>query len=189
MFVLMLIAIYGIIGELSTPGAILPGVAGVIALVLVLYMAAILPINVTGLILIGLAFALFVFDAFAPTHGVLTVGGIVAFLIGSLMLFDRGDPLFRLSLAYIIPATIVTALFFVFVVAKGLRAQFLPIKAGKETMLGKTAAASTQIDSTGGKVFVEGEYWNAVSDTPVEQGQTVEVAAVLGLTLKVRPRT
>jgi membrane-bound serine protease (ClpP class) len=189
MFVLMLIAIYGIIGELTTPGAILPGVAGAIALVLVLYMAAILPINVTGLILIGLAFALFVLDAFAPTHGVLTVGGIVAFLIGSLMLFDRDDPLFRLSLAYIIPATIVTALFFVFVVAKGLRAQFLPIKAGKETMLGKTAAASTQIDSTGGKVFVEGEYWNAVSDTPVEQGQTVEVAAVLGLTLKVRPRT
>jgi membrane-bound serine protease (ClpP class) len=189
MFVLMLIAIYGIIGELSTPGAILPGVAGVIALVLVLYMAAILPINVTGLVFIGLAFALFVFDAFAPTHGVLTVGGIVAFLIGSLMLFDRSDPLFRLSLAHIIPATIVTALFFIFVVAKGLRAQFLPIKAGKETMLGKTVAASTQIDSTGGKVFVEGEYWNAVSDTPVEQGQPVEVAAVLGLTLKVRPKT
>ncbi|HEY5704735.1 MAG TPA: nodulation protein NfeD [Terrimicrobiaceae bacterium] len=188
MFVLMLIAVYGIIGELSTPGAILPGVAGVIALVIVLYMAAILPINVTGLILIGLAFALFVFDAFAPTHGVLTVGGIVAFLIGSLMLFDRGDPLFRLSLAYIIPATIVTALFFAFVVAKGLRAQRLPIKAGKETMLGRTAAAFTQIDSSGGKIYVEGEFWNAVSDTPVKEGQLVEVAAVLGLTLKVKPK-
>ena len=189
MFVLMLVAIYGIIGELSTPGAILPGVVGVIALVLVLYMAAILPINVTGLVLIGLAFALFVFDAFAPTHGVLTVGGIVAFLIGSLMLFDRGDPLFRLSLAYIIPATIMTALFFAFVLAKGLRAQSLPIKAGKETMLGKTVAAFTPIDADGGKVFVEGEYWNAVSDTPVEQGKPVEISAVLGLTLKVRPKT
>ena len=189
MFVLMLVAIYGIIGELSTPGAILPGVVGVIALVLVLYMAAILPINVTGLVLIGLAFALFVFDAFAPTHGVLTVGGIVAFLIGSLMLFDRGDPLFRLSLAYIIPATIMTALFFAFVLAKGLRAQSLPIKAGKETMLGKTVAAFTPIDAAGGKVFVEGEYWNAVSDTPVEQGKPVEISAVLGLTLKVRPKT
>ncbi|MGB7838241.1 MAG: hypothetical protein WBL40_09035, partial [Terrimicrobiaceae bacterium] len=108
MFVLMLVALYGIIGELSTPGAILPGVAGAIALLLVLYMAAILPINVTGLILIGLAFALFAFDVFAPSHGVLTVGGIMAFLIGSLMLFDRDDPLFRLSLAYIIPATIMT---------------------------------------------------------------------------------
>jgi membrane-bound serine protease (ClpP class) len=189
MFILMLVAIYGIIGELSSPGAILPGVAGAIALVLVLYMAAILPINVTGLILIGLAFALFVFDVFAPTHGVLTVGGIVAFLIGSLMLFDRGDPLFRLSLAYIIPATIITALFFAFVLAKGLRAQLLPIKTGKETMLGKTVEASTPIDSSGGKVFVEGEYWNAVCDTPVKEGQPVEVAAVLGLTLKVRPKT
>ena len=188
MFVLMLVAIYGIIGELSTPGAILPGVVGVTALVLVLYMAAILPINVTGLVLIGLAFALFVFDAFAPTHGVLTVGGIVAFLIGSLMLFDRGDPLFRLSLAYIIPATIMTALFFAFVLTKGLRAQSLPIKVGKETMLGKTVAAFTPIDAGGGKVFVEGEYWNAVSDTPVEQGKPVEISAVLGLTLKVRPK-
>jgi membrane-bound serine protease (ClpP class) len=189
MFILMLVAIYGIIGELSSPGAILPGVVGAIALVLVLYMAAILPINVTGLILIALAFALFVFDVFAPTHGVLTVGGIVAFLIGSLMLFDRGDPLFRLSLAYIIPATIITALFFAFVLAKGLRAQLLPIKAGKETMLGKTVEAFTPIDSSGGKVFVEGEYWNAVCDTPVKEGEPVEVAAVLGLTLKVRPKT
>ena len=188
MFVLMLVAIYGIIGELSTPGAILPGVVGAIALVLVLYMAAILPINVTGLVLIGLAFALFVFDVFAPSHGVLTVGGIMAFLIGSLMLFDRDDPLFRLSLAYIIPATIMTALFFAFVVGKGIRAQYLPIKAGKETMLGKTAAAFTPIDATGGKVFVEGEYWNAVSDTPVEQGKPVEISAVLGLTLKVTPK-
>jgi membrane-bound serine protease (ClpP class) len=189
MFVLMLVAIYGIIGELSTPGAILPGVVGAIALVLVLYMAAILPINVTGLVLIGLAFALFVFDVFAPSHGVLTVGGIMAFLIGSLMLFDRDDPLFRLSLAYIIPATIMTALFFAFVVGKGIRAQYLPIKAGKETMLGKTVAAFTPIDAAGGKVFVEGEYWNAVSDTPVEQGKPVEISAVLGLTLKVRPKT
>jgi membrane-bound serine protease (ClpP class) len=189
MFVLMLVAIYGIIGELSTPGAILPGVVGAIALVLVLYMAAILPINVTGLILIGLAFALFAFDVFAPSHGVLTVGGIMAFLIGSLMLFARDDPLFRLSLAYIIPATIMTALFFAFVVGKGIRAQYLPIKAGKETMLGKTVAAFTPIDAAGGKVFVEGEYWNAVSDTPVEQGKPVEISAVLGLTLKVRPKT
>ena len=189
MFILMLMAIYGIIGELSSPGAILPGVVGAIALVLVLYMAAILPINVTGMMLIGLAFVLFVFDVFAPTHGVLTVGGSVAFLIGSLMLFNRDDPLFRLSLAYIIPATIGTALFFAFIVGKGLRAQLLPIKAGKETLLGRTIPAFTAIDSTGGKVFVEGAYWNAVSDTPIEQGQPVQVAAVLGLTLRVKPRS
>ena len=188
MFVLMLIAIYGIIAEVTTPGAILPGVAGAIALVLFLYMSAILPVNVTGLALIALALMLFIFDVYAPTHGVLTVGGIISFLIGSLMLFNRADPLFRLSLSYIIPATLVTAAFFVFVIGKGLRAQLLPVKAGAETMVGKTVTALMPIDSRGGRIFVEGEYWNAVSDTPIEKDEVVEIAAVQGLTLKVKTK-
>jgi membrane-bound serine protease (ClpP class) len=188
MFILMLIAIYGIIGEMTTPGAILPGVVGAIALILALYLAAILPVNVTGVVLIALAMMLFIFDIYAPTHGVLTIGGIISFLIGSLMLFNRADPLFRLSLSYIIPATLVTAAFFVFVIGKGLRAQRLPVKAGAETMVGKTVTASTPIDSQGGRVFVEGENWSAVSDTPVEPGEVIEIAEVQGLTLKVKPR-
>jgi membrane-bound serine protease (ClpP class) len=185
MFILMLIAIYGIIGELTTPGAILPGVVGAIALVLALYLAAILPVNVTGLVLIALALMLFIFDVYATTHGVLTVGGIIAFLIGSLMLFNRGDPLFRLSLNYIIPATLVTAAFFIFVIGKGLRAQLLPVKVGKETLIGATVTALTPIDSRSGRIFVEGEYWNAVSDTPIEKGEQAEIAAVQGLTVKL----
>ena len=188
MFILMLIAIYGIIGELTTPGAILPGVVGAIALVLALYLAAILPVNVTGLALIALALMLFIFDVYAPTHGVLTVGGIISFLIGSLMLFNRADPLFRLSLGYIIPATLVTTLFFIFLIGKGLRAQLLPIKAGAETLIGKTVTALTPIDPRGGKIFVEGEHWNAVSDTPIEKDEVVEIAAVQGLTLKVKTK-
>jgi membrane-bound serine protease (ClpP class) len=185
MFVLMLIAIYGIIGELTTPGAILPGVVGAIALILALYLAAVLPVNVTGLVLIALALMLFVFDIYAPTHGVLTVGGVLAFLIGSLMLFDRADPLFRLSLSFIIPATLVTAAFFVFVLGKGLRAQLLPVKVGKETLIGRTVTALTPIDSRSGRVFIEGEYWNAVSDTLIEKGEEAEIAAVQGLTVKL----
>src|SRR5216110_2891622 len=188
MFVLMLIAIYGIIGELTTPGAILPGVVGAIALVLALYLAAILPVNVTGLVLIALALMLFIFDVYAPTHGVLTVGGIIAFLIGSLMLFNRGDPLFRLSLNYIIAATLVTAAFFIFIIGKGLRAQLLPIKVGKETLIGKTVTALTPIDSRSGRIFVEGEYWNAISDTPIEKDEQAEIAAVQGLTVKVKTK-
>jgi len=188
MFILMLIAIYGIIGELTTPGAILPGVVGAIALILALYLAAILPVNVTGLVLIALALMLFIFDVYAPTHGVLTVGGIIAFLIGSLMLFNRADPLFRLSLNYIIPATLVTAAFFVFVIGKGLRAQRLPVRAGSETMLGKTVTALTPIDSHGGKIFVEGEYWNALSDRPIEKGEQAEIAALQGLTVKLKAK-
>src|SRR6185437_8151310 len=187
MFILMLIAIYGIIGEMTTPGAILPGVVGAIALVLALYLAAVLPVNVTGLVLIALALMRFIFDVYATTHGVLTVGGIISFLIGSLMLFNRGDPLFRLSLNYIIPATLVTAAFFIFIIGKGLGAQRLPVKVGTETLIGKTVTALTQIDSHSGRIFVEGEYWNAVSDTPIEKDEQAEIAAVQGLTVKLQP--
>jgi membrane-bound serine protease (ClpP class) len=189
MYILLLIAIYGIIGELNTPGAILPGVVGAIALLLALYMAAILPVNITGLLLIGLAIALFIIDIFAPTHGVLTTGGIVAFLMGSLMLFNRQDPVFRLSLQYIIPGVILTAVFFVMIIGSGLRAQRLPVKVGRETMIGKTVNALTPIDLTGGKIFLEGEYWNATSDIPVEKGQLVQISAVKGLTVQVQPKT
>src|SRR5208282_5291979 len=189
MFILMLVVIYGFIGELSSPGAILPGVAGAIALLLVLYMSSILPVSITGIVLIGLAITLFVVDIFAPTHGVLTLGGIVAFFLGAMMLFSQAGPGFRLSPAYIIPATLLTAAFFIFVVGKGIRAQFRPIQAGKETMLGQTVKALSRIDSQGGKVFIEGENWNAVSETPVEAGQPVEVTGIEGLTLKVKPKT
>lgn len=188
MFILMLMAIYGIIGELSNPGAILPGVVGGIALILVLYMSAILPVNIAGLALIGLAILLFIADVFAPTHGVLTVGGIVSFFLGALMLFNRGDPAFRLSLSYIIPGVVVTAAFFVFIVGAGLRAQLLPVRAGKEAMFGKTVNALSRIDAQGGTVFIEGERWNAVSEVAVEKDQPVEVVGLEGLTLKVKPK-
>jgi membrane-bound serine protease (ClpP class) len=189
MFVLMLMVIYGIIGELSTPGAILPGVAGAIALVLVLYMSAILPVNVAGIALILLATVLFIVDIYAPTHGVLTAGGIVSFFLGALMLFDRAEPGFRLSLSLIVPATVVTALFFTFIVGAGLRAQFLPVRAGRETMLGKVVPALSPIDAGSGHVFIEGELWRAVSDVNIEKDQPVEVVGIEGLTLKVKPGT
>ena len=186
MFILMLIAIYGIIGEMSNPGAVLPGVVGAIALVLALYMAAILPINIAGLALIGLAVALFIIDVFATTHGVLTGGGVIAFFLGSLMLFNRA-PGFGLPLGLIIPATVVTALFFFFVVGAGLRAQLLPAKTGRESLLGKTATALTEVNAHGGRVFVEGENWAAVSDSAIALGQSVDVTAVKGLLLTVEP--
>lgn len=186
MFILMLVAIYGIIGELSNPGAILPGVVGAIALILVLYMSSILPVNVAGLALIALAVVLFIIDIFAPTHGVLTGGGIIAFFLGALMLFNRADPTFHLSLGYIIPGVVVTVVFFLFVVGKGLRAQCLPVQSGRETMIGKTVPALGIINATGGKVFIEGEIWNAISDETLEKDTPVEVVAVEGLTLKVK---
>ncbi|MCU0788452.1 MAG: nodulation protein NfeD [Verrucomicrobia bacterium] len=188
MFILMLVAIYGILGELSNPGAIIPGVAGAIALILVLYMSAILPVNIAGFAFIGLAIVLFIVDVFAPTHGVLTVGGIISFALGVLMLFNTGVPGFKLSLAYIIPGVLLTSAFFIFVVGKGLRAQFLPVRVGRETLIGKITRAEEAIDSQKGRVFIEGEYWNALSDVPIEAGQPVEIVAVQRLTLKVKPK-
>jgi membrane-bound serine protease (ClpP class) len=188
MMILMLIAIYGIIAEISHPGAIFPGVAGALALILMLYMSATLPVNIAGVALILLALALFIIDIFAPTHGVLTGGGILAFFLGALMLFNHAPTGYHLPMTWVISTTLVTAAFFVFFVGKGIRAQFLPKQSGKETMLGKTVNALSRIDSTGGKVFIEGEIWNAVSETPVEIGQPVQVVGIEGLTLKVKSK-
>ena len=188
MFVLMLVVIYGIIGELTSPGAILPGVVGAIAVILVLCLMAILPINVAGVALIVLAVVLFVIDVYTPTHGVLTGGGIVAFFLGALMLFNRVNTGFQLPLSYIIGGTVLTACFFLFIVGAGLRAQRLPVRTGREAMLGTVTPAAGRIDASGGKVFVEGEWWNAVSETPVEDGQPVEITGIDGLTLKVKQK-
>ena len=189
MMLLMLVAVYGIIAEISHPGAILPGVAGALAIILLLYMSATLPLNIAGLALIILALALFVLDIFAPTHGVLTFGGIVAFFLGALMLFNREPAGYHLPVTWVFAATLVTAAFFLFFVSQGIRAQFLPTRVGSETMIGKTISAQSRIDAVGGRVFIEGEIWNAISETPIEPGQTVEVTGLNGLTLKVKPKT
>jgi membrane-bound serine protease (ClpP class) len=188
MYILMLLAMYGIIGELSHPGAILPGVVGAVAVVLSLYMSAVLPINVAGGVLILVAMGLFIADIYAPTHGVLTVGGLASFLIGSLMLFDR-DPAYSLPLTLIIPSTVLTGLLFLFVIGAGLRAQRLPVKSGPETLIRKTAPALTAIGERGGQIFVDGALWSAVSHAPIAQGQLVEITGRDGLTLSVKPKS
>lgn len=187
MYLLMIITIYGIIGELSNPGAVLPGVAGGIALILSLYMASVLPINAAGAALILLSVVLFVIDLFAPTHGVLTFGGIIAFFLGSLMLFTSEDSAYRLPLSWIICATVITTLFFLFAVGAGLRAQRLPPKTGKEELVGKTTVALTRISPENGKVFLDGAYWNVISEAPIPEGATLMITGVEGLTLKAKP--
>jgi len=189
MFVLMLIAIYGIMGELSNPGVIFPGVIGAIALVIALYMASVLPVNLAAGALILLAIVFFVVDVHAPSHGVLTFGGIVAFMLGSLMLFNTGDSTYRLPLSWVITATVLTAAFFAFVVGAGLRAQRNPVRVGKETMIGKSATALAPINATSGKVFIDGEYWNAISDSPIAQGSPAVITGFQGLTLLTKPQS
>ena len=181
MIIVILIAFYGLIGMLSSPGAILAGLIGATAVVVALHKVTILPVDTTGSLLFAFAVALFAIDVFALAHGMLTGGGLV--------FFDRSEPLFRLLRGYIIEGVIVWAASFAFGVAQGLRAQRLPVKVGTETMLGKTVNALTPINARDGRVFIEGEYWNATSDTPVEKGQPVQITAAEGLMVKVKPET
>jgi len=188
MLILTMIAIYGIIGEVTNPGAIVPGVAGVIALVLVLYASAAMPINIAGFALIGLAIILFVAEAFTPTFGLLIAGGSVSFFLGALMLFQDLPESMELSWAWLVPATILTALFFIWIVTEGIRAQFTDSITGKSSMIGKQAEVVDKIDNSHGKVFVNGEYWDAVSDeSTIEEGELCEITEIQGLKMKVKP--
>ena len=185
MLILTMIAIYGIIGEVTNPGAIVPGVAGVIALILVLYASAAMPINIAGFALIGLAIVLFVAEAFTPTFGLLIAGGAVSFFLGALMLFQDLPESMTISWAWLVPATILTTLFFIWIVTEGVRIQFSGHRTGKEHMVGKEAEVTDRISGGTGRVFVSGEYWNAISDDTIEEGERCEVTEVNGLTLKV----
>jgi membrane-bound serine protease (ClpP class) len=150
-------------------------------------MAAILPVNIAGMALMVLAVGLFITEAFTPTFGLLTVGGIISFLLGALMLFDRGFPEFRLSLGLVIPATLITAAFFSFVIGAGLRAQRLPVRVGRETLVGMKGMALSSFHKEQGHVTIEGEDWAAISEQPISKGQAVEIIGRKGLCLIVRP--
>src|SRR5699024_5825818 len=161
MLILTMIAIYGIIGEVTNPGAIVPGVSGVIALILVLYASATMPINVAGFVFIGLAIVLYIAEAFTPTFGILITVGTVSFFLGALMLFQDLPESMELSWAWLIPSTILTALFFIWIATEGIRVQFTSNITGKESMVGQEAKVINDIDSEGGRIFINGEYWNA----------------------------
>jgi membrane-bound serine protease (ClpP class) len=189
LFVLMLVAVYGIIGELSNPGTFVPGVIGAIALVLALYMGSVIPVNLAGVALIVLALGLFIAEIFTPSFGFLTVSGSISFFIGALMLFNRADATFQLSLSWILPATLVTTLFAVVVLSMGLRAQFGKARVGVHLLVGQPAQVVQPVGPSGGQVFVQGETWRAISSHPVSLGKTVEITAVNGLTLTVREKS
>jgi len=183
-YFLLMIGMLGLYFEFSHPGAILPGVVGAICLILFLFSLQTLSLNVAGLLLIILATVLFIVDIKAPTHGVLTTGGIVSMILGSVMLFNAPEPALRVSWGVIIPTVLIFTAFFVFVLAKGLRAQARRPTTGKPGLVGELGEARTRIANEG-MVFVSGEHWKAVSDSPIEQGEKVKVIAVDRLVLKV----
>ncbi len=190
MLILTLIAIYGIVGEVTNPGAIVPGVAGVISLILLLYGVAAMPINIAGFLLIGLAIALFVMEAFTPTFGILLGGGAVSFFLGALMLFQDLPEEMQISWYWLVPATILTVLVFALIMSAGIKAQFTKHVAGLESMQGKRAEVIDTIEPNNpGRVQFSGEYWKAESDEPIETGENCEIIEFKGLTVKVKPIT
>jgi membrane-bound serine protease (ClpP class) len=187
-YVLMLLGIYGLFFEFSTPGVGVPGVVGGISLILAFYAMHTLPINIAGIALIVLALILFVFDLFAPTHGILTIGGVVSLFLGSVMLIKPGVNFewAKISLSVIIPAVLFTALFFLTIVGIGLRAQKRRVSTGMEALLGETGEALSELNPAG-TVWVKGERWQAESMAgTIVKGEKVKIMAIHGLKLSVQ---
>jgi membrane-bound serine protease (ClpP class) len=186
-YILMILGFYGLYFELSNPGAIFPGVAGAICLILAFYALQTLPINYAGLMLIILGIALFIAEAFITSHGVLGIGGTIAMLLGSVMLIDSPVPAMRVSWAVIIPVVAASALLFIVTLTVAIRSQRSRVDTGREGLIGLVGEARTDIGEKG-QVFVHGEYWNAWSDDPIAKGEKITVVAVDGLKLKVTKR-
>jgi membrane-bound serine protease (ClpP class) len=185
-YLLMMAGMLGIFFELSNPGSILPGVIGGISLILAFFAFQSLPVNWAGLLLILFGVVLLIAEIKVVSHGVLAIGGVVAMLLGSLMLYDvpeaRG---IRLSWFVIIPTVGTTAGLVFFAVTMGVRALYRPSVTGSSAMVGRIGVTRTALGPEG-QVLIDGELWRAVSpDGRIEAGETVQVTAIDGLTVKV----
>jgi membrane-bound serine protease (ClpP class) len=185
-YILMLLGFYGLFFELTNPGTLFPGVIGGICLILAFYAFQTLPVNYAGLLLIILAVILFVLEVKIISHGVLAIGGVISMTIGSLMLFDSPAPFMKLSFAIVLPAVLVTAVFFTMTISLALKAYRRKPVTGREGLIGETGIADTDITKGGGMASLHGERWSAYSDMQIAKGDTVIVEAVAGLKVKVR---
>lgn len=184
-YILMVLGFYGIFFELSNPGVIFPGVFGAICLILAFFALQTLPVNYAGILLILLAVLLFIAEIKVTSYGVLTLGGIISMILGSLMLFESPEPYLRLSWYIILPTVLTTAALVVFGLSFAVKAQLSRPRTGREGLVGLRGTALTDLDPEG-KVFVHGEYWNARSEELVRKGERVEVVKVSDLLLFVK---
>jgi membrane-bound serine protease (ClpP class) len=185
-FILMLIGIYGLILEFFNPGAVAPGLVGTISLLVALYALALLPINYAGAALVLVGIGLMIAEAHIGAFGTIGVGGIVAFVIGALMMFPSQVPGFELSRAVVIGAAIGSAALFLFALAALLRSRKRPVVTGGEALIG-ASGETVWWQGHEGRVRVEGEIWRARADAPLAEGARVNVVSRDGLVLHVRP--
>lgn len=188
-YILLLLGMYGILFELFNPGAILPGIVGVIALILAFYSMHTLPVNYAGLALIIFAVILFLLEIKIVSHGLLAIGGVVSLLLGSMMLIrpDSSLELAKISRTVIYSATALSAVFFLFILGLGLKAQKRKVASGAETMIGSTGEAMDNLDPAG-TISVQGEIWNAESVAgTIAKGEKVRIKERKNLKLYVEP--
>lgn len=183
-YILMMIGLAGLYFELAHPGAVFPGVVGGIALVLAFFSFQTLPVNYAGILLIILAVIFFILEMKIASYGLLSIAGIVSFLLGSLMLFDGSVPGVKISLDVLLPTFIFISLFFVVVSALVFKSQISKSRSGLEGLIGETGTVKQDI-APEGKVFVHGELWNAISKNPLRAGTKVKVVKVEGLVVEV----
>jgi membrane-bound serine protease (ClpP class) len=183
---LLLIGLYGLLLEGYNPGAVLPGVTGAICLLLGLFALQVLPVNYAGLALMGLGVLLVIAEAFVPSFGTLGLGGLIAFVIGSIILFDTDVPGFRVAVPLIGGIAVAGGLILAGIVWIFSRSRRRPVVTGAEQIVGSIAQAEEDFAGQG-RVRLGSEYWNAVSATPVRAGQRVRVVSMDGLQLKVEP--
>ena len=185
-YILMLLGIYGLIYEFSNPGMLFPGVVGGICLLLALFALQVMPINYVGLALIILGIVMMVSEAFIPSFGALGVGGIIAFVIGSVMLIDTDVPGYGIPWALIVPLAIASGLFSFFVVGMAIKARARPVVTGAEEMIGATGEILGDMEHEGW-ARIHGEQWRVRSNVPLKRGSRVRVRARNGLILDVEP--
>jgi membrane-bound serine protease (ClpP class) len=183
---LIAVGVAGLWLEGYNPGGIVPGVVGVISLLLAAYALQVLPVNYAGLALIIVGMVLIVLEAFVPSFGALGLGGIVAFIFGAIMMFDSGVPGFGISVTFVVSVAVVFALFLMWMVSYLLRLRRRGAVTGKESILGGTGTAMESF-SGAGRIWLEGAPWAAVSKVPIEKDQQVVVTAIDGLKLEVEP--
>jgi membrane-bound serine protease (ClpP class) len=185
-YLLLLIGVYGLILEGYNPGAILPGVVGAISLLMALYAFQMLPVNYAGLGLIVLGIILMIAETQAPSFGALGFGGIIAMVIGSIILIDTDVPGFVVSRALIGSIAMASALGLMAIIAMAVKSRNRPLVAGREQLVGTTGVA---LESFGreGHIFAHGERWAAISQEPVNKDQEVTITGLDGLTLMVSP--
>jgi membrane-bound serine protease (ClpP class) len=184
-YVLMMLGFLGLFFELSNPGVILPGVIGGISLILAFFAFQTLPVNYAGVLLIIFALVLFIAEIKIVSHGMLAVGGVVSMVFGSLLLFESPEPYLRLSWGVIVTTVLAVTLFFLVAVTKVVQAHRRRPVTGIEGLVGECGTADSDL-APEGKVFVRGEYWDAVSSERVAKGEKVVVVAVEGMRLGVR---